>query len=162
MCKNIYPLLLILSAALFLSCGKNTGEKEANHAGDTEMSPSVSKTEEVVESSNKGIGPITSIELGTLDQAHAERGRVIFEANCTACHKIEKKFIGPAIGGVTERREPEWIMNMILNPVEMVAKDPIAKQLMLDSNMAMMANQNMTEEQTRAILEYFRSLDQNL
>lgn len=72
---------------------------------------------------------------------------------------MDKKFIGPALAGVTERRSPEWIMNMILNPEEMIQKDPIAKQLMIESNMAVMANQNLTEEEARAILEYFRSLD---
>src|SRR5690606_40502995 len=69
-----------------------------------------------------------------LDQALAATGKTTFENLCSACHKMDKKFIGPALDGVTERRSPEWIMNMILNPEEMIQKDPIAKQLMIESN----------------------------
>jgi hypothetical protein len=49
-------------------------------------------------------------------------------------------------------------MNMILNPEQMVKEDPIAKKLLVEYNMAPMANQNLTEEQARKILEYFRTL----
>ncbi len=50
-------------------------------------------------------------------------------------------------------------MNMILNPEEMVFKDPIAKKLLAEYNFAPMANQNLTEDQARKILEYFRTLE---
>ena len=53
-------------------------------------------------------------------------------------------------------------MNMILNPERMLAEDPLAKKVMVENNMAVMANQNLTEEEARAILEYFRSLDQEV
>ncbi len=49
-------------------------------------------------------------------------------------------------------------MNMILNPEEMIQKDPIAKKLLMEFNGAPMANQNLTEEQARQVLEYFRTL----
>ena len=50
-------------------------------------------------------------------------------------------------------------MNMILNPEEMVINDPIAKDLLIKFNGAPMANQNLDEDQARAILEYFITLD---
>ena len=78
---------------------------------------------------------------------------------CTACHRPNKKFIGPAPLGIMERRRtPEWIMNMILDPEGMVANDPLAKELLIEFNGSPMANQNLTEEETRAVLEYFRTL----
>ena len=95
----------------------------------------------------------------TVDQALAEKGKELFKINCTACHKPTKKFIGPAPKGILERRAPEWVMNMILNPEEMIANDPIAKQLLLEANGAPMANQHLNEEQARAILEYFRTIE---
>ena len=107
--------------------------------------------------SNKGIGPIKSIALGDIDQAMVAEGEVVFKAKCTACHKISKKFVGPALKGVTQRRSPEWIMNMTLNPEEMIQKDPIAKQLLVEANGAPMANQNLTEKEARQLLEYFRT-----
>jgi mono/diheme cytochrome c family protein len=108
---------------------------------------------------NKGIGPVTSVTLGPLDPAMAQEGQTIFQAKCTACHKISEKFIGPAVQGVTSRRTPEWIMNMILNPDKMILSDPIAKQLLVESNLAPMANQHLTKEEARKILEYFRTLE---
>lgn len=107
---------------------------------------------------NKGIGPVTSVNLGEIDPALVEEGKTYFEAKCTACHKIDKKYIGPALSGVTERRTPEWVMNMILNPTEMIAKDELAKKLVAENNGAIMADQSLSEEEARAILEYFRTL----
>ena len=104
--------------------------------------------------SNKGIGPIKTVALGEIDQAMVTEGEVVFKAKCTACHKISKKFVGPALKGITERRSPEWIMNMVLNPEEMIQKDPIAKQLLMEANGAPMANQNITEQEARQLLEY--------
>ena len=75
-----------------------------------------------------------------------------------ACHKPDKKFIGPAPTGIFKRRTPEWIMNMILNPEEMTQKDPLAKALLVEFNGSPMANQNLTEEEARQVLEYFRTL----
>ncbi len=108
---------------------------------------------------NKGVGPITSLELGPIDQAMVDEGKTIYDQMCTACHKANEKFIGPAPAGIMTRRSPEWIMNMILNPEEMVREDPIAKQLLVEYNMAPMANQGLTEDQARKILEYFRTLE---
>jgi mono/diheme cytochrome c family protein len=105
---------------------------------------------------NKGVGPITSVTLGEIDQKMADEGKAIFTLKCTACHKISKRLVGPALAGVTERRTPEWIMNQILNPEEMVLKDPIAKKLLAEY-IAPMANQGLTEAEARKILEYFRT-----
>ena len=85
------------------------------------------------------------------------KGETVFKAKCTACHKISKKFVGPALKGLTQRRSPEWIMNMAMNPEEMIQKDPIAMQLLIDFNGAPMANQNISEDEARALLEYFRT-----
>jgi mono/diheme cytochrome c family protein len=86
------------------------------------------------------------------------KGKMNFDAKCLACHKTHKKFIGPAPVGILDRRSPEWVMNMILNPSEMVQKDPIARQLLIDHNGSPMADQGLTEEEARQILEYFRTL----
>ena len=109
---------------------------------------------------NKGIGPVKSMELpADINAEMAANGADIFKKMCSACHKMDKKFVGPSLADVTERRSPEWIMNMILNPEEMIKKDPIAKKLLIESNMAVMANQGLKEDEARAIVEYFRQYD---
>ncbi|MCR9253179.1 MAG: cytochrome c [bacterium] len=109
--------------------------------------------------SNQGIGPIQAFTLPQdIDQALVGKGKEVYESKCTACHKIDKKFIGPSPAGILTRRTPAWIMNMILNPDGMVQEDPMAKQLLMDFNGSPMANQNLTEDDARAVLEYFRTL----
>jgi len=106
-----------------------------------------------------GVGPVQPFTLpAEVDQALAAKGHELFEAKCTACHKTDKKFIGPAPKGVLTRRNPEWVMNMILVPDKMILEDPIAKKLLMEFNGSPMANQSLTEDEARAVLEYFRTL----
>ncbi|WP_417588494.1 c-type cytochrome [Owenweeksia hongkongensis] len=108
---------------------------------------------------SKGIGPVSEVTLGeTIDQGMVAEGQALFEKNCAACHKTDKKYIGPAPKDILDRRTPEWVMNMIMNPTEMVQKDPIAKQVLAEANGAIMADQNISEVDARKILEYFRTL----
>ncbi len=108
---------------------------------------------------NKGIGPIKNVEIGSVDAALANRGEKIFDVKCLACHKLDEKVVGPPLSGVTRRRSPEWIMNMIMNTNEMVEKDPIVKG-MIAEYMVKMTFQDISEEKdARAILEYFRRAD---
>ena len=104
-----------------------------------------------------GIGPVTeTLTLGALDPKLASQGKTVFEGKCTACHKMEEKYVGPALGQVTRRRTPAFIMNMILNPQEMIERHPVTKQLVAET-MTFMANQGVTLEEARAIVEYLRT-----
>ncbi len=47
---------------------------------------------------------------------------------------------------------------MILNPEEMVETDPVGQEL-LKRYLAPMANQNLTQDEARKVLEYFRTLE---
>lgn len=148
-----------------MSCGGSKEEKKPSPKAytpkKTATKPKEKKTpaSKVVDLNNKGVGPITTVKLQTtIEQDLAKQGEKIFTAKCKACHKVDKRFIGPAIAGITKRRSPEWIMNMILNPNKMVKEDPLAKQLLMEFNGAPMANQNLSKEDTRAVLEYFRTI----
>jgi hypothetical protein len=66
--------------------------------------------------------------------------------------------IGPPQAGIMERRTPEWTMNMIMNPSGMVQEDDLAKALLEEFNGVPMTDQGITEDEARAILEYFRTL----
>lgn len=146
-------LVLAIATIVFTSCGSD-GKKSGKTSAPKE------EKKEVVEMDpmkDKGIGPITSLSLGDIDESLAATGKEVFKAKCSACHKMSKRFVGPGLAGVTERRTPEWIMNMILNPEEMVQKNPAAKKL-LEEYLSPMANQSLTEDEARQILEYFRTV----
>lgn len=150
---RIIPIL-ILSVILFSSCGGSQESPASGESGTEAAAPANADPRQ-----NKGTGPVSEVVLAAeIDQTMAQEGKKIYDNMCTACHKPTEKFIGPAPQGILERRSPEWVMNMILNPVEMVQKDPDAKKLLMEYNGAPMANQNLTEDQARAVLEYFRTL----
>lgn len=154
--KTTAITLLVLAAAAF-SCGGGGGQSQIDQIKQQSV---VTPADPMASwETNHGIGPVKAFTLpAEIDQDMALKGKETFEAMCTACHKVDKKFIGPSPKDITSRRTPAWIMNMILNPEEMIQKDPIAKQLLIEANGSPMANQNLTEEQARAVLEYFRTL----
>ena len=152
-------IALIFTVTLFTSCGENDKKSKVSYGKKAEQLETKTPASKRVDLNNKGIGPITALDLpAEIDASLAAKGKEVFDRMCTACHKVNKKFIGPSPKGILERRSPEWVMNMILNPVEMVKQDPLAKDLLVEFNGSPMANQNLTEEEARAVLEYFRTL----
>ncbi len=110
--------------------------------------------------SNKGIGPISKVVFEEeVNIQMSNSGEKLFNQLCTSCHMINEDYIGPAMSGILERRSPEWIMNMILNPIQMLEEDSIAIELLEKYNFEYMYNQNLLEEEAREILEYFRIID---
>lgn len=86
-------------------------------------------------------------------------GKSIYDVKCQACHKLtDEKLVGPGWKGVTKRRSPEWIMNMITNVDIMLEKDPQAQKL-LEECLVRMPNQNLTKDEARKMLEFQRSND---
>lgn len=151
-------LTLVLLVALF-SCGDEKKENVSYDKKAPEQTESKVPASKRVDLQNKGVGTVTSVDLALLvDEDMAARGKEVYEQMCTACHKVDKKHIGPAPTGILERRTPEWVMNMILNPEVMVKEDPLARDLLMEFNGSPMANQNLTKDQARAVLEYFRTL----
>jgi mono/diheme cytochrome c family protein len=157
--KLFMPLAL---AGLILSCGEKKEEKkegfEMNRTKKEVKAEPVSEGVPV-DMSNKGVGPIKSVTFADeIDAELAAKGQKTFSTICVACHMAEQRLIGPALKGVFERRSPEWVMNMILNPDGMLKEDPIAQALLKEYNNAVMLNQNLSEEDARAVAEYLRTL----
>ena len=104
-----------------------------------------------------GIGPIQELELSPIiDTVLVSQGQAVFTTKCAACHKLEERYVGPPLGQVLDRRSPEFVMNMMLNPDEMAKKHPEGKD-MLAEYFTLMPSQNLTESDARSILEFLRS-----
>jgi len=146
---------IIVFALLLSACGSGdgNGEKASNQS-------SASKSESGLTEFQKkhGIGPVTEpITLNEeINEKMAERGKEVFRTKCSACHKMEERYVGPPLGDVTEKRSPAYIVNMIMNPVEMTKKHPEARK-MLQEYMNQMTYQNVKQEDARAIVEYLRT-----
>ena len=145
----IYGLLALLLLGTAACGGSDAPPNDAGTSGTEDAGLSPAQLE-------NGIGPITQVELGaTIDAALAAQGGAIFATKCATCHKMDQRYVGPPLGEVLSRRTPVFVMNMMLNPDEMVKQHPETKAL-LAQFLTPMPNQNLTEDDARAILEYLR------
>jgi len=58
--------------------------------------------------------------VGSFAQGDPVAGKSLFNQHCAACHNLDKKMTGPALRGVTERLDSEWLHKWIKNSAEMV------------------------------------------
>ncbi|GAA5521434.1 cytochrome c [Aliifodinibius salicampi] len=101
-----------------------------------------------------GIGPVNEeITIDEIDPELAKEGMQVFDMKCGACHKMDSRYVGPPLGGIMNTRTPAYVMNMILNPEEMLEKHPIAKSVGSEYP-TRMTNQQLTREKARAVVEY--------
>ena len=154
-------LILCIALVTFItSCGEKKDKKDGFEVNRTKSDEKKSETAGVpVDQGNKGIGPFKNVDFSSdIDTEMAARGEAKFNSICVACHMAEQRMIGPAMKGVYERRSPEWTLNMIINPTEMLQKDPIAKALLKEYNNAIMTPNGLTKEEVREVGEYLRTL----
>jgi hypothetical protein len=163
--KFILSFLILFASYLILGCAGKSEDKESNSiklkANGTERDNGKSKSaSSIIDLNNKGIGPITNLELNPeIDQSLAAYGKSLYNQTCVTCHRSKKRFTGPPLFGIFEKRSPEWVMNMILNPEVMSQRDPIANALFKEYMGSLMINQHLSEGDARAILEYLRILE---
>lgn len=53
-----------------------------------------------------------------IDEVRQKKGRTLYKSLCASCHKLDRKLVGPALGGVEERRENEWLIKWVRNNAE--------------------------------------------
>ncbi len=152
-------LVLMLSVGLFALCQSretrapsSSGTEEAAAAG----LPAGSGPVDSPQLADKGIGPVTELKLGPVDAKLAAQGRELFVPNCGGCHGFDRDMTGPSLRGVLGRRTPEFVMNMILNTVEMEQKNETVRALVKKFKEPM-PHPFITDVQARAILEYLRT-----
>ena len=93
------------------------------------------------------------------DESVIAAGESNFKTNCSTCHKIWEVRIGPALNGVTERREVEWLIPWIRNSQAMIADgDPIALELWEEYNQTVMTSYaSFSDDDILAILGYIKA-----
>lgn len=141
--KTMKPTTIILFAAVLVlfSC---TSKEASTEADETKEEKSL----------------VGYVELtNPLDESLIQEGTKIFTAKCARCHTLDTaQFTVPSFAGVTNRRSPEWIMNMIINVDEMLKQDPVAADL-LRKHKKVMPDPNLKVSEARAVLEFLRKND---
>ncbi len=92
-------------------------------------------------------------------QGDAAKGEAIFKANCTTCHKIDIRLVGPALGPtITSETDDKWLTKWIENNQALIAaKDPKAIAIYnqyAQSNMTVFAS--LSDGDVANVLAYVR------
>lgn len=94
----------------------------------------------------------------TSNAQDAKEGAALFKANCTSCHKIDKKLVGPALAGMSERHSEEWLVKWIKNSKLLIdSGDPAAVAIYEEYNKsAMPAFTQFSDDQIKGIIAYVK------
>lgn len=149
-------ILLVLATLIVYACGGGSNSEDASST----TAPPKSMIEEPKVDDGKGIGQVKEVSLNSpLKKDMVEKGKAVYEMKCAACHKLtDQRVVGPGWEGITDRRKPEWIMNMTVNIDEMLEEDAEARKLLKEC-LVRMPNQNLSVEDARDVLEFMYAND---
>jgi cytochrome c5 len=150
--KSIIVLLIIGSGIFLFACSEGV-QKDKKPADEQNLTNNKTDTNAfaIKEGDIKMNHPLNQDWIAT--------GQRIYELKCQACHKLtDEKLVGPGWKGVTKRRTPVWIMNMICNTQAMLDKDPEARKL-IENCLIRMPTQNLMIDDARKVLEFQLSND---
>src|ERR1700761_5355972 len=93
-------------------------------------------------------------------QGDATKGEALFKANCTSCHAIGHKLVGPALGPtITEETDDKWLYKWVENNQTLIAaKDPKAMKIYNEFNQqGMTVFGQLADADVANILAYVRA-----
>ncbi len=157
--RKIITTLCLLSIIVIIGACGGSGEQSSTET--TTEQPTGETTDAATYDPTRGEGKhdASNVVVGPIDEAMASKGKSISDTKCLSCHKTtDERLVGPGWKGVTARKAPHWIMNFITNPDPMIDKDPEV-QAQLELCLVRMPNQNLKDDEARAIVEYMRKND---
>ncbi len=94
----------------------------------------------------------------TLVKAQDADGEKIFNENCTSCHAINDKVVGPALKDVDKRHDEAWLLKWIRNSQALVKSgDAKAVQLFKENNSSVMNSfESLSDAQIKSVLAYIK------
>ncbi len=91
------------------------------------------------------------------DEAIVAAGASLYKANCTQCHAVHEKVIGPALKDVHERRSKEWLLSWIRNSQKMIQDgDETAVALWEEYQKTAMPAYPFSDDEITSILAYVK------
>ncbi len=97
------------------------------------------------------------------DEAVISSGEALFKANCTQCHQVHKKVIGPALKGVTDRLETGYLLDWVRNSQKVIQSgDEYAVALYEEYNQVAMPSYPFSDDQILSLLAYVKAESENV
>ncbi len=106
------------------------------------------------------LGLIALLVLASASAAYAAPdGEAIFKNNCSSCHKLDEKLVGPALKDIEKRRDRAWLTKWIRNSSALIASgDEYAVKIFNEYNKTQMtAFPNLKDDEINAILDYVKA-----
>lgn len=109
------------------------------------------------------VGLMVGISSNSFAQ-DAKAGEALFKANCTTCHLVQGKRIGPELKGMSDRYSEEWLIKWIRNSQAVIASgDETAVALFEEWNRSVMtAFPQFTDDDIRNIIAYVNVEEERL
>ncbi|MGI5836977.1 MAG: c-type cytochrome [Chloroflexota bacterium] len=113
---------------------------------------SVYPTQASVAAASVGQSAVAQSQPGFHDTSE---GEAIFRAKCSSCHTVGGgDLAGPDLEGVAQKRSRDWILEFIVAPDQVIARDdPIAAELIEKYSMPM-PNLGISKPEAESILDY--------
>ena len=101
----------------------------------------------------------TKKPLAPGEAAAISAGDALFKANCTQCHAVNEKVVGPALAGIMKRRSTPWLVSWVHNSAEVIASgDDYAVKLFDDNGKQQMPSfSQLSEKDIKAIIAWAES-----
>ena len=98
--KFVFALSISLML-LFAACGGEQAEKPAAQKPAASQNQTGDNSGLTPWQLEHGVGPITEpVKLGPIDEKLVQQGEAVFNSKCAACHKLEERYVGPALGTI--------------------------------------------------------------
>ena len=104
------------------------------------------------------IGILTSLPANAQSDDAVQAGKKLFNANCAACHKLNKRAVGPALRGISSKYDREWLYSWIKNSAALIASgDSRANAIFEEYNKVAMTNFYFSDEDSEALYAYLEN-----
>ncbi|MGZ8538023.1 MAG: c-type cytochrome, partial [Flavisolibacter sp.] len=102
---------------------------------------------------------LISISISALADPPIEEGKAIFNTRCASCHNINKTVLGPALAGVDDRRDLDWIIKFVQSSQTLIKSgDKDASALFAKfNNIPMPDHRDLSADKIKSVLEYIKS-----
>ena len=99
-----------------------------------------------------------TLTISALAAPPVEEGKAIFSARCASCHNVNKILVGPALGGVDQRHDIDWIVKFVQSSQTVIKSgDKDATALFAKfNNIPMPDHKDLSAENVKNIVAYIK------
>lgn len=155
---------LVLVLMWFLVGPMLTGEKQVAQSTGNPNEPDqalAAAPEPKADPANVSESEITQLKIQA-DQVGnlVSTGKEVFNANCQQCHAINEQVVGPALSGILNRRDTDWLVNFIKYPQKVIdSGDEYAVKLYEQYQQYMPNHDFLSDDEIKGVIAYVSAFE---